>query len=193
MTLSHGTQVVGRAVIVATEASYRRLGIPSFEELVGTGVFYGAAATEARAMEGQEVYVVGGANSAGRAAIHLSRYASRVTLLVRSDCLVKGISDYLIKEIEATSNIVVQSTPRSSTVAGRGDSNASSSRTLLTVGRGQFPQPHSLYSLVPSPTRSGCPKRSCATRGGAFSPVRTSWAMSLVYCPDSLCNVLPCL
>jgi thioredoxin reductase (NADPH) len=82
VSLSDGTEVGARAVILATGASYRRLGVPSLEALVGAGVFYGAAVSEARAVEGQEVYVVGGANSAGQAAIHLSKYASRVTLLV---------------------------------------------------------------------------------------------------------------
>jgi thioredoxin reductase (NADPH) len=72
LALSDGAEVAGRAVILATGASYRRLGVPSLEGLVGTGVFYGAAVSEAQAMTGQEVYVVGGANSAGQAAVHLS-------------------------------------------------------------------------------------------------------------------------
>ena len=82
VTLSDGTEVAGRATVVATGASYRRLDVPELEALNGAGVFYGAATTEARVLEGQEVYVVGGANSAGQAALHLSRYASRVTLVV---------------------------------------------------------------------------------------------------------------
>lgn len=108
VTLSDGTEVSGRAVILATGVSYRRLGIPSLEGLVGAGVFYGAAVSEARAMKGQEVSVVGGANSAGQAAMHLSKYASRVTLLVRGRSLATSMSDYLIKEIEAAENIEVR-------------------------------------------------------------------------------------
>jgi thioredoxin reductase (NADPH) len=108
LTLSDGAEVAGRAVVLATGASYRRLGVPSLEGLVGAGVFYGAAVTEARAMMGQEVYVVGGANSAGQAAVHLSEYASRVTLLVRGRSLSTSMSDYLIKEIEAAQNIRVR-------------------------------------------------------------------------------------
>jgi thioredoxin reductase (NADPH) len=108
VTLSDGAEVSGRAVILATGASYRRLGIPDLEELVGAGVFYGAAVSEAQAMKGQEVYVVGGANSAGQAAIHLSKYASRVTLLVRSRSLSTSMSAYLIREIEAAENIEVR-------------------------------------------------------------------------------------
>ena len=105
--LTDGTEVAGRAAIVATGASYRRLGVPELEALNGAGVFYGAAATEAPALQGQEVYVVGGANSAGRAAMHLSKYASRVTLLVRGGSLEAGMSDYLINEIQVTDNVRV--------------------------------------------------------------------------------------
>jgi thioredoxin reductase (NADPH) len=108
VTLSDGTEVTGRAVVLATGVSYRRLGVASLEELVGTGVFYGAAVTEAKAMTGQEVYVVGGANSAGQAAAHLSEYASHVTLVVRGRSLTTSMSDYLIKEIEAAQNIDVR-------------------------------------------------------------------------------------
>jgi thioredoxin reductase (NADPH) len=108
VTLSDGTEVTGRAVVLATGVSYRRLGVASLEELVGTGVFYGAAVTEAKAMTGQEVYVVGGANSAGQAATHLSEYASHVTLVVRGRSLTTSMSDYLIKEIEAAQNIDVR-------------------------------------------------------------------------------------
>jgi thioredoxin reductase (NADPH) len=108
VTLSDGTEVGARAVILATGASYRRLGVRSLEALVGAGVFYGAAVSEARAVEGQEVYVVGGANSAGQAAMHLSKYASRVTLLVRGSKLTVSMSEYLITEIEAAQNIDVR-------------------------------------------------------------------------------------
>ncbi|MDQ3926028.1 MAG: FAD-dependent oxidoreductase, partial [Actinomycetota bacterium] len=108
VTMSCGNEVTTRAVILATGASYRRLGIPSLEALHGAGVFYGAAVAEAQAMEGQEVYVVGGANSAGQAAMYLSKYASRVTLLVRGSKLTASMSDYLIKEIEAAENLDVR-------------------------------------------------------------------------------------
>jgi thioredoxin reductase (NADPH) len=108
LALSDGTEVAGRAVILATGVSYRRVGVPSLEDLVGKGVFYGAAASEAQAMEGQEVYVVGGANSAGQAAMHLSRYASRVTMLVRGSSLESSMSEYLIQEIAAAQNIYVR-------------------------------------------------------------------------------------
>jgi thioredoxin reductase (NADPH) len=119
LTLSDGTEVVGRAVVLATGVSYRRLGVPSLEGLVGAGVFYGAAVSEAKAMKDQEVYVVGGANSAGQAATHLAEYASRVTLLVRGRSLTTTMSDYLIKEIEAAENIELLF--RTRVVGGGGD------------------------------------------------------------------------
>jgi thioredoxin reductase (NADPH) len=108
VALSDGTEVLGRAVILATGITYRRLGVPSLEALIGAGVFYGAAVSEAHAVEGQEVFVVGGANSAGQAATHLSKYAARVTLLVRARSLSTSMSDYLIQEIEAAQNIDVR-------------------------------------------------------------------------------------
>src|SRR5829696_213045 len=108
VTLSDGTEVAGRAVIVATGASYRRLNVPSLEALQDAGVFYGATVVEAQGMKGQEVYVVGGGNSAGQAVIHLSKYARRVTLLVRGGSLASDMSQYLIKEIEAAENIQVR-------------------------------------------------------------------------------------
>jgi thioredoxin reductase (NADPH) len=117
--LSDGSEVSARAVIVATGVSYRRIGIPSLERLVGAGVFYGAAGVEAPAMVGEEVCVVGGANSAGQAALHLARYASRVTLLVRGGSLASGMSDYLIRQIEATPNVEVRL--RTRVVEGHGE------------------------------------------------------------------------
>jgi thioredoxin reductase (NADPH) len=119
VTLSDGTEVSGRAVILAMGISYRRLDVPDLEKLVGAGVFYGAAVSEARAMKGQEVYVVGGANSAGQAAMHLSRYASRVTLLVRGRSLSTSMSEYLIRELEAAQNIELRFNTRVTGGGGR--------------------------------------------------------------------------
>ena len=108
VTLADGGEVRSGAVVVATGMAYRRLGIPALDALAGAGVFYGAASTEARAMKGREVYVVGGANSAGQAAVHLARYAARVTMLVRGPALADRMSDYLIREIGAAANIDVR-------------------------------------------------------------------------------------
>src|SRR4029079_10580024 len=90
-------EVRSRAVVLATGVSYRRIGIESVDAFVGRGVFYGAATTEAPAMRGEGVFVVRGANSAGQAAVHISRFAARVTVLVRGSSLAAGMSDYLVR------------------------------------------------------------------------------------------------
>jgi thioredoxin reductase (NADPH) len=94
--------------VVATGVSYRRLGVPSLEARVGVGVFYGAATSEAPALRGEKAYVVGGANSAGQAALHLARYAERVTVLIRGHSVRAAMSDYLIRQIDAADNIDVR-------------------------------------------------------------------------------------
>jgi thioredoxin reductase (NADPH) len=108
VTVAGGDEVRSRAVIIATGVSYRRLGIPSLDALTGISVFYGAATSEAKAMKDKEVFVVGGANSAGQAAVHLARYAARVTMLVRGQSLAESMSEYLVKEITSTPNITVR-------------------------------------------------------------------------------------
>jgi thioredoxin reductase (NADPH) len=106
--LSETGRVRSRAVLLATGARYRRLDVPELEVLIGAGVSYSGAASEAPAMEGADVYVVGGANSAGQSALHLARYARQVTLVVRADSLAAGMSHYLVRQIEATPNIEVR-------------------------------------------------------------------------------------
>src|SRR6266511_2521851 len=108
LRLSRGAEVTARAAIFATGVAWRRLGVPSLEALHGAGVFYGAAGAEARAVEGEDVFVVGAGNSAGQAAIHLARHAASVTILALEDALGTSMSDYLVKEIEATPNIAVR-------------------------------------------------------------------------------------
>ena len=108
VTLSESGAVRARAVLLATGASYRRLGVPALEGLNGAGVFYGGVTSEAPAMAGQDVYVLGGANSAAQAALHLARYARRVTLLVRAQSLGAGMSRYLVRQLEATPRLRVR-------------------------------------------------------------------------------------
>jgi thioredoxin reductase (NADPH) len=119
LELSDGSEARAIAVVLATGIAYKRLGIPELEALVGTGVFYGASVSEARAHRGQEVYVVGGGNSAGQAAVHLARYAARVTILVRRADLSETMSRYLIDEIDQSENIGVR--PHTEVCGGRGD------------------------------------------------------------------------
>jgi thioredoxin reductase len=108
LRLSDGSTLTTRAVVITTGASYRPLGVSKLEDLRGRGVFYGAGVSEAPAMRGQKVFVVGGGNSAGQAAMHLAKWAEQVTVLVRSQSLSDGMSDYLIREIDAAPNVDVQ-------------------------------------------------------------------------------------
>ena len=107
LRLSDGNTLTARTVVIATGATYRRLGVPALEDLQGRGVFYGAGVSEAPAMRGRRVFVIGGGNSAGQAALHLAKWAAHVTLLVRSQSLTDSMSDYLIREIGAVPNVDV--------------------------------------------------------------------------------------
>jgi thioredoxin reductase len=118
VSLNDGGSVQARTVVVAVGVSWRRLGVPELEELTGRGVFYGAAIAEAPAMRGRHVFVVGGGNSAGQAAVHLSRYAAQVTVLIRRPDLSATMSDYLIRELDALPNVDVRG--RAQVVGGTG-------------------------------------------------------------------------
>ena len=108
VTFADGTSIDAHTVLLATGVSYRRLQAPGLDELTGRGVYYGSALTEATACLDQDVYVVGGANSAGQAALFLSRYAQSVTLLVRGASLEKSMSYYLTKRIADSPSITVR-------------------------------------------------------------------------------------
>jgi thioredoxin reductase (NADPH) len=106
--LSDGIELSCHAMIIATGVSYRKLDVPGIDRLTGAGVYYGAAMTEALSCRNSDVYIVGGANSAGQSAMYFSRYARSVNILVRGDSLAKSMSQYLIDQISATANITVQ-------------------------------------------------------------------------------------
>jgi thioredoxin reductase (NADPH) len=114
-------EIEARALVVATGVSYRRLEAEGLDRLTGRGVYYGANAGEASLTQGDEVYVVGAANSAGQAALHLSRFARRVVLVVRAATLDGTMSRYLVERITSTPNVAVRY--RSQVVSGRGDSH----------------------------------------------------------------------
>ena len=100
--------LTARTVIVATGVTWRRLGVPTVEALQGAGVYYGAAASDARTMQGADVFIVGAGNSAGQAAVHLATSAACVTLLARGERLSDSMSDYLVRQLEETPNIHIR-------------------------------------------------------------------------------------
>jgi thioredoxin reductase (NADPH) len=118
--LSGGNNLSANCVLVASGVSYRQLTVPGFERLTGKGIYYGAALTEARSCQDQHVVVIGAANSAGQAAVHFSRYAGQVTMLVRGESLEKSMSSYLIEQIGALPNIDVRTGAQALTADGDG-------------------------------------------------------------------------
>ncbi|WP_018177875.1 FAD-dependent oxidoreductase [Jongsikchunia kroppenstedtii] len=101
-------RICARTIVISTGVAYRRLPVPAVENLVGSGVYYGAASSAAREMRGRHTFVVGGGNSAGQAAVHLARFADSVTIVIRRNSLAETMSDYLVREIDANPRIVVR-------------------------------------------------------------------------------------
>ena len=146
VTTAHGDEARARAVVLATGVSYRRIGVDALEALTGAGVFYGASVSEARALAGADVFVVGGANSAGQAAMHLARYARAVTLVVRGPSLAASMSQYLSDEIVAAGIRVLLHTE---VVDGGGDGRLQQI-TLRDRGSGETSTEHAdaLFLLI---------------------------------------------
>ena len=107
-TLSDGSELRGHVVLIATGVEWRRLNVPGIDRVVGAGVYYGGTLAEAFFCRNEDIYIVGGANSAGQSAVHFSRYARSVTMLLRGESLDEGMSHYLIDRIKNTSNIRVR-------------------------------------------------------------------------------------
>jgi thioredoxin reductase (NADPH) len=158
VVLEGGRSVGARVVIVATGASYRRLGIPELDALSGAGVYYGGPVSEAPTFAGKDVFVVGGGNSAGQAAVHLARYARHVTILVRGDSLDASMSRYLIRAVGAAPNVAVRTRV---TVAGGGgeqtlerlvlhDAATGTDETVATEGLFVLIGAHPLTDWLPS-------------------------------------------
>jgi thioredoxin reductase (NADPH) len=118
VTLSNGMEVTSRTVVISTGVAYHQLDVPGIAPLVGAGVFYGASFADAESLGGVDVYVLGGGNSAGQAALHLARMGARVTILIRGDSLTKRMSGYLVKEIEGDDRIRVRLNTQVSSVLG---------------------------------------------------------------------------
>ena len=118
--MEDGREVTCHVCVISTGVSYCKLNIPGEELFSGAGMYYGAAQTEAISCSDEEVYIVGGANSAGQAAMHFSRYASKVRMLVRGESLTRSMSKYLIDQIEGTPNIEVEARSELASLSGNG-------------------------------------------------------------------------
>jgi thioredoxin reductase (NADPH) len=169
VSLSDGGEVSARAVIVATGATYRRLGIDEIEALAGAGVFYGGPASEAPTSVDEDLHVVGGANSAGQAALHLAEYARRVTLVVRSDSLEKGMSHYLVRQIEATPNVEVRL--GTEVVGGGAGADGWLDRLVLRSGETETVPSDGLFLMIGARPNTGWLPAELAQGDGGF--VRT--------------------
>jgi thioredoxin reductase (NADPH) len=148
-----GGEVVSHAVLLSTGVAYRRLGVPGADGLTGRGVFYGSAVTEAPACAGDDIFIVGGANSAGQAAVFLSRHARQVTLVVRADNLEKSMSYYLIRQIREIPNVDVRLTTEVTAVHG-GDHLEAITLCNSTTGTQETAQAGYLFVFIGAEPRT---------------------------------------
>jgi len=142
-----------RTVLIATGVSYRRLDAPGADRLLGAGVYYGATSSESAAFTGEHVFIAGGANSAGQAAVNLARYARQVTIVIRGESLAARMSQYLIDEIAASANIDVRTT----TVIGAAEGTARLEALALTdssAGRTETVPASALLVMIGAEPRS---------------------------------------
>ena len=140
--LNDGKEISCHALLITTGVSYRKLDLPGVERLTGAGVYYGASMGEAISFKNEDVFMIGGANSAGQAAIHFSKYAKTVTLVVRGDSLDKSMSHYLIHQINETSNIHVLLNSQVCEVQGKDRLES------ITIKNTQTGQPKTVPSTV---------------------------------------------
>ena len=151
--LGDGSEVSCQALLIATGVQWRAIAIPGMDRLQGAGVYYGAGIAEAIECTGEDVYIIGGANSAGQAAVQFSRYARRVVMLVRGDSLTKSMSRYLIDQIEGTPNIQVELNSSVTEVHGEGRLEALSVHCTVSGETTTVPAT-SLYILIGATPRT---------------------------------------
>ena len=168
INLSDGGEVSARALILAVGVNYRRLEVEEIEDLVGAGVFYGGPASEAPTTVDEDVHVVGGANSAGQAALNLAEYARRVTLVVRADSLEKGMSHYLVRQLEATPNVEVRL--GTEVVGGSAGDDGWLQSLALRSGAGETETVPSdgLFLMIGAEPNTGWLPGGCALGDGGF-------------------------
>ncbi len=160
LQLADGREVSSHCVLLAPGVQYRKLDIPGADRLTGRGIYYGAALVEALACKGEEVFIVGGANSAGQAALHFAKYATKVTMLVRGEGLSATMSKYLIDEIVRTSNIVIEA--RTQIIEATGDEHLTELRLRNGSGEVQVPASSLFVFIGAAPVTAWLP--SCIMR-----------------------------
>jgi thioredoxin reductase (NADPH) len=153
--LADGREVSSHAVLLAPGVQYRKLDIPGCEKLTGRGIYYGAALVEALSCKGEEVFIVGGANSAGQAALHFAKYATKVTMLVRGNGLSATMSKYLIDEIARTSNIVVEA--HTQVLEALGEQRLTEIRLQNSTGENHVPASSLFVFIGAAPATSWLP------------------------------------
>jgi thioredoxin reductase (NADPH) len=177
LALADGGELRARAVLVASGVTYRRLGSPALESLVG--VFYGTARSEAAGLRGKDAVVVGGGNSAGQAALHLARYARRVTLVSRRDSLRQTMSAYLIRELRARPNVEIR--VGSSVTDGRGTERLEAVTVRDHGGRAEELRADALFLLIGAePHTSWLPSELARDERGFLvtgSDLRADWML----------------
>ena len=169
VTLDGGEEIGCHSVLVATGVHYSRLEAPGVEALTGSGVYYGAAPAEAAAVEGEDVVVVGAANSAGQAVVDLATRARRVVVLCRADGLEKSMSHYLIERIRALANVEVMTRAVVTAASGEGRLRGAHGRRGRD-GRSACPRRRRSSSSARGPRPTGSATPSPGTRGGSSSP-----------------------
>jgi thioredoxin reductase (NADPH) len=184
--------------VIATGVASRRLGVPRLDALVGSGVFYGAAVSESRAMQDQDVFIIGAGNSAGQAALHLAKHARTVTLIVRGASIDKSMSSYLVHAIESTSNVVVRR--RTEVVDGAGDGHLESltladrahhtveevSAAALFIMIGREPHTHWMTARATAPIYArGCQRVPPLLASGVGRPNAIGAQLTTAHRPDA--------
>jgi thioredoxin reductase (NADPH) len=150
--LSDGSEISCHALLLAMGVQWRTLVVPGMERLQGAGVYYGGGASEAIACRGETVYIVGGANSAGQAAMHFSKFAQKVIMLVRGDSLASTMSHYLIEQIEKTPNIAVWT--HTSVTEVHGDTHLSEITIQRATGQVEKVPANSLFIFIGAQPRT---------------------------------------
>ncbi|MFZ1940183.1 MAG: FAD-dependent oxidoreductase, partial [Terracidiphilus sp.] len=158
--LADGGQVSSHSVLLAPGVQYRKLDLPGCDRLTGRGIYYGAALVEALSCKDEDVFIVGGANSAGQAALHFAKYATKVTMLVRGEGLSATMSKYLIDEIARTSNIVVEA--RTKVLEATGDERLEQLRLHGADGEKEVPASSLFVFIGAAPVTAWLP--SCILR-----------------------------